>query len=52
MVDGTDSTVRIQKVYGPDHAKAVIEASMADYEEHYGDFRRTSERAVQKLLGI
>jgi hypothetical protein len=52
MVDGTDTSVSIQQVYGPDHASKVIEASMADYEEHYGDVRRTSERAVQKLLGI
>jgi inorganic pyrophosphatase len=52
MVDGTDTSVRIQSVYGPEHAKAVVEAAMADYDEHYGDVRRTSERAVNRMLGL
>jgi inorganic pyrophosphatase len=52
MVDGTDTSVRIQSVYGPEHAKTVVEASMADYDEHYGDVRRTSERAVNRMLGL
>jgi inorganic pyrophosphatase len=50
MSDGLDTSVRILDTYGPYHAKAVIEASMADYEEHYGDVRRRSERAVEKMI--
>ena len=51
MSDGLDTSVRILDTYGPYHAKAVIEASMADYEEHFGDVRRRSENAVEKMIG-
>ena len=30
------STVRIAEVYGPEHARAVVTAAIADYEEAYG----------------
>lgn len=33
---GRDTTVRIPLVYGADHARAVVEAAMADYEELFG----------------
>ena len=51
MADGLETSVRILDTYGPYHAKAVIEASMADYEEHFGDVRRRSENAVEKMIG-
>lgn len=34
---GTDSGVRIEQVYGRDHAFKVVEATLADYLEEYGD---------------
>lgn len=33
---GADLSVSIDRRYGKDHALAVVEASMADYEENYG----------------
>ena len=33
---GNEPSVSIDRRYGRDHALAVVEASMADYEEHYG----------------
>ena len=52
MSDALDTSVKILDTYGPYHAGAVVEAAMKDYEEHYGDARRASERAVQKMLGV
>ncbi len=36
MVPGEESKARIVKTYGFEHAAAVIEASMRDYEVHFG----------------
>jgi inorganic pyrophosphatase len=37
MVPGEDSSMQIKKVYGWEHAKAVVEASLADYDDEYGN---------------
>ena len=37
MVGGTQSDVNVAKVYDRQHAYGVIEASMADYAQEYGD---------------
>ena len=34
---GNEPSVSIDRRYGKDHALAVVEASIADYEEHYGE---------------
>jgi inorganic pyrophosphatase len=36
LVRGTEAKVSIESVYGADHARAVVEASMADYEDRFG----------------
>ena len=36
LVPGEDSSVEIEEAYGRDHAYAVIEASMSDYQERFG----------------
>ncbi len=36
LVAGEESTLEVQKVYGRDHALAVVEAAIADYEEAFG----------------
>ena len=36
MEIGRESPMLITKTYGPDHAKEVVAASMADYDEMYG----------------
>jgi inorganic pyrophosphatase len=36
LVPGQKARARITSVYGPAHARKVIRAAMADYEEHYG----------------
>lgn len=36
MIPGEPSQMTIESVYGWDHAKKVIEASLADYDEEYG----------------
>jgi len=36
VMPGRDTTVRIPLVYGAEHARSVVEASMADYEELFG----------------
>ena len=35
-VPGHERDVKITEIYGKDHAHKVVEASMNDYEEHYG----------------
>ncbi len=37
LIPGQESTTSIEKVYGLDHALQVVEASMADYNEEFGD---------------
>lgn len=36
LVPGREVNVSIEKIYGFEHAKQVIQAAMDDYEEHYG----------------
>jgi inorganic pyrophosphatase len=36
MIPGQESTMSIEKVYGCEQAKAVVQASMEDYEEEFG----------------
>ena len=36
LVPGQKSRARITKVYGRDHARRVVRAAMADYEENFG----------------
>ena len=36
LVPGQKSQARITKVYGRDHARRVVRAAMADYEENFG----------------
>ncbi len=36
QVPGVDANVRIPRVYGVDHAEAVVAAAMADYEDEFG----------------
>ena len=36
LVPGQKSKARITKVYGREHARKVVRAAMADYEEHFG----------------
>lgn len=36
FVPGSENNVSIEKVYGADHARAVVTASMEDYDEAYG----------------
>lgn len=36
LVPGTPDQVSIESIYGCDHALKVVEASMADYIQHYG----------------
>jgi len=36
LVPGQKSQARITKVYGRDHARKVVRAAMADYEENFG----------------
>ena len=35
-VPGHERDVKITEIYGKDHAHKVVNASMNDYEEHYG----------------
>ena len=37
MLPGKESTVEIGEAYGREHAQKVVKASMADYQERYGD---------------
>jgi len=37
LVPGDGTKVEIDAVYGADHARAVIEASIADYDERFGE---------------
>jgi len=37
MAEGSKDSIRIDSVYGVDHAHKVIEASIADYQEEYGE---------------
>ena len=37
MLPGKKSTVEIGEAYGREHAQKVVKASMADYQERYGD---------------
>lgn len=37
LIPGDASDVSIEKVYGSEHAKQVVEASIADYDENFGD---------------
>jgi inorganic pyrophosphatase len=36
LVPGEKSEAQIAKVYGRDHARKVVRAAMADYDEHFG----------------
>ena len=36
MVPGEPNPMRVEQVYGSEHALAVVDASMRDYEEEYG----------------
>jgi inorganic pyrophosphatase len=36
LVPGQKAHARITKVYGRDHARKVVRAAMADYDEHFG----------------
>jgi inorganic pyrophosphatase len=36
LIPGTDNHVSIDLIYDADHAARVIEASMADYDETFG----------------
>lgn len=36
LVPGQDVSVSIDRVYGADHALAVVDAALADYDHHYG----------------
>ncbi|MEM9562604.1 MAG: inorganic pyrophosphatase [Actinomycetota bacterium] len=36
LMRGHEVRVSIEEIYGADHARSVVEASMADYSEHYG----------------
>lgn len=36
LLRGKEVTVSIEQVYGVEHARGVVEASLADYAEHYG----------------
>ena len=36
LVPGQKAHARITKVYGGDHARKVVRAAMADYDEHFG----------------
>ena len=36
LIRGQEIDVSIEHVYGADHARAVVVASLADYEEHFG----------------
>jgi inorganic pyrophosphatase len=36
LVPGQESLVKVEQVYGAEHARKVITASMADYDEHFG----------------
>lgn len=36
LVPGQDNEVRVEQIYGRDHALAVVRASLADYAEHFG----------------
>jgi hypothetical protein len=31
------SSVHVHQIYGVEHARRVVEASIADYNEHYGN---------------
>ncbi len=51
MTDGMDSSIRITGTYGPGQAARVIEAAMADYEQHFGAQRRAWEKAEARMFG-
>ncbi|MDH4118107.1 MAG: inorganic pyrophosphatase [Acidimicrobiia bacterium] len=36
LIRGRDVSVSIDLIYGADHARRVVEAALADYDEHYG----------------
>ena len=51
MTDEMDSSIRITGTYGPGQAARVIEAAMADYEQHFGAQRRAWEKAEARIFG-
>ncbi len=51
MTDEMDSSIRITGTYGPGQAARVIEAAMADYEQHFGAQRRAWEKAEARVFG-
>lgn len=37
LIPGEESAVSVDAIYGADHARAVVKASMADYDAEYGE---------------
>jgi inorganic pyrophosphatase len=52
MSDAMDSSIKITGVYGREQAGEVINASLADYEESFGHYRRALQRSEAEMFAL
>jgi inorganic pyrophosphatase len=52
MSDAMDSSIKITGTYGRERAAEVIRASMDDYEESYGHYRRALQKSESAMFGM